>query len=407
MNITKNRWFIAIMATLVHLGLGTVYAWSFFQSKITDSFGWNNTQTALAFSISIFMLGITASWGGQKIDKFGPKKLAITGVILYALGYIISYFSLKYQLLFLLYLGFGIIGGIGLGLAYVTPVATVSKWFPDKQGVVTGMVVMGFGLGALLMSKFMAPLFMSLFKSSLSFTFLAIGVSFLILLPLFARFLSLPNETNDTKLYVKEDIKILTVLTSRCFILIWIVFMFNVVAGMIFISFQSQLLQDLLYYKNNTLSVELLAASGATLIGISALFNGVGRFFWGSVSDKVGRINTFRLLLAIELLIFILLIFIKSPIIFSIGVCIILLNYGGGFGVLPSLIKDYFGTALMPAVYGAALTAWSVGGIIGPQIIAFMTDRYSTSEAGIVTYKIAIAFILVGLILSLLIRKKL
>lgn len=394
------------MSTLVHLGLGTVYAWSFFQNGISESFGWSNSETAWAFSISIFMLGITASWGGQKLDKYGPKKLAITGVVLYALAYIISYFALKFQILILLYFGFGIVGGIGLGLAYVTPVATVSKWFPDKQGLVTGMVVMGFGLGALLMSKLMAPLFLSAFGNDLTKAFLAIGISFLVLLPIFAMFLSLPEEAKPKgSNEFTEKIKIFPIIKSRCFILIWLVFMFNVIAGMIFISFQSPLLQDLLYSKDGSLSTEVLAASGATLIGVSALFNGLGRFFWGSLSDKIGRINTFRSLLIIELAIFIMLIFVKSPIVFSIGVCVVLLNYGGGFGVLPSLIKDYFGTVLMPAVYGAALTAWSIGGIIGPQIIAYMKDNYAES-AGTQAYKIAIVFIGIGIILSFFIKKE-
>jgi OFA family oxalate/formate antiporter-like MFS transporter len=149
MQNSGKRWFIAIMATLVHLCLGTVYAWSFFQGKVTETFGWSNSQTAWTFSIAIFMLGITASWGGINLPKYGSRKLALIGSVLYSLGYIISYFALKNESLILLYFGYGIVGGIGLGLAYVTPVAVASKWFPDKQGLVTGMVVMGFGLGAL------------------------------------------------------------------------------------------------------------------------------------------------------------------------------------------------------------------------------------------------------------------
>lgn len=135
-NQNTNRWFIAVMATLTHLFLGTVYAWSFFQKPISETYQWTQSETAWAFSIAIFMLGITAAWCGGKIEKFGVKKLAVTGTVLYALGYIISYFALRYQLLFLLYFGFGIVGGIGLGMAYVTPVAAVSGWFPDKQGLV-------------------------------------------------------------------------------------------------------------------------------------------------------------------------------------------------------------------------------------------------------------------------------
>jgi OFA family oxalate/formate antiporter-like MFS transporter len=404
MQNSGKRWFIAVMATLVHLCLGTVYAWSFFQKTVSETFGWSNSETAWAFSLAIFMLGVTASWGGQNLQKFGPRKLALIGAFLYAFGYIISYFALQNESLWLLYFGYGIVGGIGLGLAYVTPVATVSKWFPDKQGLVTGMVVMGFGLGALLMSKLLAPIFLEYFEKDLAKTFLAIGITLLVLLPFFANFLNLPTEEKATEISA-EKLSATKEILSPNFIFIWLIFMFNVVAGMIFISFQSPLLQDLLKGENVNIDTATLEKSGATLIAISALFNGLGRFFWGSISDKLGRVTTFRLLLLIEMGVFASLIFIKSPILFSVGVCLILLNYGGGFGVLPSLIKDFFGTKLMPIVYGAALTAWGVGGILGPQITAYMKDHFA-ENAGLYAYKVALVLIALGIGLSFFVKNK-
>lgn len=404
MQNSGKRWLIAVMGTLVHLCLGTVYAWSFFQKTVSETFGWSNSETAWAFSLAIFMLGVTASWGGQNLQKFGPRKLALIGAFLYALGYIISYFALKNESLWLLYFGYGIVGGIGLGLAYVTPVATVSKWFPDKQGLVTGMVVMGFGLGALLMSKLLAPIFLEYFEKDLAKTFLAIGITLLVLLPFFASFLNLPTEEKSAEISA-EKLSATKEILSPNFIFIWIIFMFNVVAGMIFISFQSPLLQDLLKSENVNLDTATLEKSGATLIAISALFNGLGRFFWGSVSDKLGRVSTFRLLLLIEAAVFASLIFIKSPILFSVGVCLILLNYGGGFGVLPSLIKDFFGTKLMPIIYGAALTAWGIGGILGPQITAYMKDHFA-ENAGMYAYKVALVLIISGIVLSFFVKNK-
>lgn len=404
MQNSGKRWFIAVMATLVHLCLGTVYAWSFFQKTVSETFGWSNSETAWAFSLAIFMLGVTASWGGQNLQKFGPRKLALIGAFLYAFGYIISYFALQNESLWLLYFGYGIVGGIGLGLAYVTPVATVSKWFPDKQGLVTGMVVMGFGLGALLMSKLLAPIFLEYFEKDLAKTFLAIGITLLVLLPFFANFLNLPAEEKTTEIST-EKLSATKEILSPNFIFIWLIFMFNVVAGMIFISFQSPLLQDLLKAENVNIDTATLEKSGATLIAISALFNGLGRFFWGSISDKLGRVTTFRLLLLIEMGVFASLIFIKSPILFSVGVCLILLNYGGGFGVLPSLIKDFFGTKLMPIVYGAALTAWGIGGILGPQITAYMKDHFA-ENAGLYAYKVALILIALGIGLSFFVKNK-
>lgn len=402
MQNSGKRWFIAVMATLVHLCLGTVYAWSFFQKTVSETFGWSNSETAWAFSLAIFMLGVTASWGGQNLQKFGPRKLALIGAFLYAFGYIISYFALQNESLWLLYFGYGIVGGIGLGLAYVTPVATVSKWFPDKQGLVTGMVVMGFGLGALLMSKLLAPIFLEYFEKDLAKTFLAIGITLLVLLPFFANFLNLPTEEKSTEISA-EKLSATKEILSPNFIFVWLIFMFNVVAGMIFISFQSPLLQDLLKAENVNIDTATLEKSGATLIAISALFNGLGRFFWGSISDKLGRVTTFRLLLLIEMGVFASLIFIKSPILFSVGVCLILLNYGGGFGVLPSLIKDFFGTKLMPIVYGAALTAWGIGGILGPQITAYMKDHFA-ENAGMYAYKVALVLIISGIVLSFFVK---
>ena len=406
----EKKWLIAIMGTFTHLSLGTVYAWSFFQTPITELAGWSNTQVAWTFSLSIFMLGVMAAWGGTKIDKYGPRKLAITGGIMYALGYIISAFALSSGNLWLLYLAFGILGGSGLGLAYVTPVATVSKWFTEKQGFATGMVVMGFGLGALVMSKILAPLFLQLSNQDLSKTFLYIGFTLIVVLPISASFLQLPpgkkKESNSGESIVSENSSPFKFIFSKSFIIIWLIFMINVVAGMIFISFQSPLLQDILKLSmpgstnfGDVSVINTLNAAGATLIAVSSVFNGLGRFFWGAISDKIGRISTFRILLALQALIFIALIFVSSPVWFFVFVCIVLLCYGGGFGVIPSLINDRYGTKLMPALYGAALTAWGVGGIIGPQIVAFMKDNFPTN-AGLYAFVIGSVLLVAGLGLS-------
>lgn len=407
-----RKWLIAIMGTLTHLSLGTVYAWSFFQTPITELVGWSNTQVAWAFSLSIFMLGVMAAWGGTKIDKYGPRRLAMIGGVMYALGYIVSAYALSSGTLWLLYVAFGVVGGSGLGLAYVTPVATVSKWFTEKQGLATGMVVMGFGLGALVMSKLLAPLFLELSSHNLSKTFLYIGFTLIILLPLAASFLQLPpSEKKELKTESTPSISPYKFIFSKSFITLWFIFMINIVAGMIFISFQSPLLQDLLKLKMPVSTnfsdpgvVDTLSAAGATLIAISSIFNGLGRFFWGGVSDRIGRITTFRILLALQALIFVALIFVSQPVLFFVFVCIVMLSYGGGFGVIPSLINDSYGAKLMPSLYGAVLTAWGVGGIIGPQIVAFMKDNYP-ENAGFYAFVIGSVLLLIGLGLSYLYKE--
>ena len=401
-----KKWFIAFAGVLVHLFLGTVYAWSYFQSPIVEYTGWSHTQTTWAFSLSIFMLGISAAWGGINLPKYGPRKLAIIGGFLYALGYLISGVALHYQSLALLYLGFGFIGGTGLGLAYVTPVATVSTWFTKHQGLATGMVIMGFGFGALVMSKILAPFFMSISHSDLSKTFMYIGALLLLLLPSFAWFLkpyaseNSVEKTNNTSNPIKH-------IFAKPFMMLWCIFLINITAGMVFIAFQSPLLQDLLLKRlpstdlsPSELSISL-AASGATLIAVSSIFNGAGRFTWATLSDKIGRIITFRILLLTQTLVFVALIFVQNPIVFSILVCIILLCYGGGFGLMPSLIKDTYGTKLMAAMYGSILTAWSIGGILGPQLVAYMKDNHA-ENAGFLVYLLSGGMLLVGFGLSFL-----
>ena len=398
---TTNRWLIAIAATLTHLLLGTVYAWSFFQSPISENYGWSQSETAWTFSVAILMLGITAAWCGSNIEKFGVKKLAVIGTILYALGYIISFFALKYHSLPLLYFGFGIVGGIGLGMAYVTPVATVSGWFPDKQGLVTGMVVMGFGLGAFVMSKILAPFFLDIFSGNLQHVFLSVGIILLVAHPLLALFLeSKPNIEGKN---INEKISVKDHILSSSYIFIWLIFTFNIIAGMIFIAFQSPLLQDLL--KNEGVSGSAtLAEKGATLIGVSAIFNGVGRFLWGSVSDKTGRITAFRMLLALEIILFLILIFTKNSMVFSAGVCLVLLCYGGGFGILPALIKEKYGTKLMASMYGITLTGWGIGGVFGPQITAVFKDYYP-DNASTFSFLMGLILLITALFLSFFVKK--
>ena len=180
----SGRWLIAIMGAVLMLCLGTVYAWSFFQDLLVrqyhDLYGWSNSQVAWVFSLAIFFLGVTAAWGGTQLPKTGPRRMAMLGGLLFAAGYLIAGLALQIRSLPLLYIGYGALGGIGLGLGYVTPVAAVSKWFPDKKGLATEMVIMGFSLGALLMGKVLAPKFLE-WTGSLVSTFLLLGAVFFVL----------------------------------------------------------------------------------------------------------------------------------------------------------------------------------------------------------------------------------
>ena len=418
-NKNSSRWFIAIMGTLLQVVLGTVYAWSFFQKPIMLEYGWTNVETMWIFSIAILFLGLSAAVGGMILPKFGPRKLATTGAILYSFGYLISVYSMSIGSLTLFYFGFGVVGGIGLGLGYVTPVATVSKWFPDKKGLVTGMVVMGFGLGALIMSKVIAPIFIKLAEGNMVFVFLYISVVlFAIGIPAALSMKNPPKgfvpkafivlENSNFNHDAKNELTLKQSLISTQFIGMWLVFFLNIAAGIMFISMQSPMIQDLLVQKNPTMSTENQAVAGGTLIAISSLFNGLGRFLWGGLSDRLGRIQVFRLILGSQIIVFILLMFTTDTYLFGALVCYILLCYGGGFGAMPSYILDLFHEKFMPVMYGVILTAWSIGGIFGPQVAAFIRDFYARSPKliGPTTYLTGIILLSIGFLITLFLSNK-
>ncbi len=409
---TPSRWLIAIMGTMLQVCLGTVYAWSFFQKPLAGAYGWTNAEAAWAFSLAICFLGFAAAWGGVYLPKFGPRRLALAGGALYASGNMLAGLALHMKSLPMLYLGFGVVGGIGLGLAYVTPVATAAKWFPDRKGLVTGMVVMGFGLGALFMSKLIAPCLMSATGGDLVMVFFAIGaLMFALALPA-ACFMrnppagylpagwtpaqsGAPDEAQGPGLAASDCL-----LSSR-FAMMWLLFFFNITAGIMFIGFQSPMLQDLLKPMHPDWSAAALAAAGATLIAVSSIFNGLGRLFWGGVSDRIGRIQSFRWILASQALAFVVLMNIGDPLLFSVLVCYVLLCYGGGFGAMPSFVLEVYGARLMPVVYGSILTAWSMGGIAGPQIVAFVKDKVPAGRQGACIFGVASALLALGFLISL------
>jgi len=417
--LTSNRWFIASMGTLLQVVLGTVYAWSFFQNPIITEHGWSNVETMWIFSSAILFLGLSAAIGGMMLPKFGPRRLASLGALLYSIGYLVGAYAMHLNSLPLFYLGFGMIGGIGLGLGYVTPVTTASKWFPDKKGFITGMVVMGFGLGALVMSKFIAPLLMHFTDGNMvevffyiAIVFMAIGVPAGLLLKNppqgFVPKGFIPPQESITTQNFGSSLTVKESLLSTKFLGMWFIFFLNISAGIMFIGLQSPMIQDLFRIHDASMSTESLAMVGATLIAVSSLFNGVGRFFWGAISDKIGRIQVFRLILGSQIVVFILMMFTENPWIFGLLVCYVLLCYGGGFGAMPSYVLDVFHTQLMPVVYGTILTAWSIGGIVGPQVAAFIRDYYADTPEiiGPRTYLVGAVLLGIGLMVSLSLSNK-
>lgn len=417
----QNRWLVAVNSTLLMVCLGTVYAWSFFQKPLVETYGWSNSQVAWAFSLAICFLGLAAAAGGLLLPRVGPTRLALLGGVLFGSAYLLTALALWLRSLPLLYLGYGVVGGVGLGLGYVTPVATVAKWFPDRKGFATGMVVMGFGFGALLMSKAIAPLLLAHLGGELVSVFAAMGLLFLLIaIPVAAAVRNpppgwLPGSTPpapESKPATAESggADLRAAILSREFTYLWLIFFCNIVAGIAIIGFQSPLFQDICSKADPALRRDTLAGYGASLIAISSLFNGAGRFFWGGLSDRIGRRETFSLLLGSQCLAFLLLMYTSAPWLFALLICYILLCYGGGFGTMPSFVLDRFGARLMPAVYGAILTAWSAAGIVGPQLVALFKDRYPAQlypgQAPNYSFAMGCGFLLIGLIFSFLLSPR-
>jgi OFA family oxalate/formate antiporter-like MFS transporter len=410
------------VGTVLELCLGTTYAWSYFQNPLKEAFGWSHSTTAWAFCLAICCLGLSAAWAGTKLSDWGPSRLAMAGGALFGAGYLCGALALAAGSAPLFFLGYGVVGGCGLGLAYVTPVATVARWFPDRKGLATGMVVMGFGLGALIMSKLLAPSVMHLLteralarsgsttlsaaslQGVLAELFAILGVGFcLATVPLGWLLENPPTAPEDrgtaandraSPPFPRRQIQ------SWPFLLLWTMFFCNITAGIGIIGFQSPLFQDLCRRTNPSLASATLAEWGATLIGVTSLFNGVGRLFWGGLSDRMGRLRAFSCMLGTQCLVFLCLPRIAHPWLFGAGLSYVLLCYGGGFGTMPSLVLDLWGARLMPALYGAILTAWSLAGVVGPQMVAGLKDHFP-DRAGELSFQAGAALVALGLVLSL------
>ena len=409
--IAIPRTITVLLCTGLQLCFGTVYAWSFFQIMLVRQLGWTYTDTAIAFGLAIFSLGIAAAWAGGALPRLGPRKLALAGSVMFSVGYLVAAFALEHNNLLLFYLGYGVIGGAGIGFGYVTPVATVAKWFPDKKGLATGIVVMGFGVGAFLLSKLLAPFLVVHTEEDLPLIFMWLGIIFAAILIPFSLLISDPprgfappagaSAPSLDPVGADQPYFVSRCLRSREFVMMWLIFFFNISAGISVISFQSPLLQDVWGLADPSLDPEILAEYGATLIAISSLCNGVGRLFWGLLSDHIGRVTVFRILLASQMVVFGILMTERDPWIFSALICYIMLCFGGGFATMPSFILDVFGSKKMSAIYGAVLTAWAAAGIFGPLYVGYYKDVYP-DRAVIYCFLIGMLILGLGLIFSFL-----
>jgi MFS transporter, OFA family, oxalate/formate antiporter len=360
-----NRWVLAITALLMQLALGSVYAWSVFLKPVIALYHVSRLQANLTFSIVLLALGVTAGFGGYLNNRFGPRVIATVGGVLYGLGVLLAAFAAPN--IFILYLTFGIIGGIGIGLGYIVAIAMLIKWFPDRRGFITGLAVAGFGAGALITSPVAAALITSV---GLGSTFLYLGIAYLVVIVIVAQFFRMAPEgyapagwTPSALQHIghsKREYTLSEALRLPRWYVLWLILALNVTAGAALISVASPLAQKF---------TGIGVVTAALLPSVIGIFNGAGRLFWGWLSDGIGRPFTFLSMFIIQAIVFAILPSISSFAVLLIPAAIIALCYGGGFGTMPAFAADFFGTKNAGTIYGAMLTAWSAGGIVGPILI--------------------------------------
>jgi len=363
-----NRWGIALAAVLMQICLGAVYGWSVFKKPLMGAEHWTETSVQLNFTLAIVFLGVGTIIGGLWQDKVGPRKVAATAGIVYGIGYMLSGFAASQHSLDLLYIGYGVLTGIGMGMGYICPVATLVKWFPDMRGLMTGVAVCGYGFGAAIMSPVAA---WEIIKYGIPATFWTLGIVYLIVVFMAAQFYANPPQgwrpagweprTAVAKAAGTYDFTVGEALSTWQFYLLFMLLFLNVSAGIMIISQASPMAQEMV-------GMSVLQAAG--MVGLISLCNGLGRVFWAFVSDHIGRARVYFLLFLIQVVIFFLLPRIHDLTMFSLFFAVIGLCYGGGFGTMPSFTADFFGAKSMGGIYGIILLAWGLAAIPSPIMIA-------------------------------------
>ncbi len=369
-NFMSKRWIIAAAGVVIQLLLGTVYAWSVFVKPIMAATGWEKTAVATTFMIIIGMIGLSAAFGGMLVDKKGPRFAATLGVILYGIGTMLAFVAIKTGNIWILYLGYGVIGGAGNGLAYVVPIATLIRWFPDRRGLITGLAVMGFGLGAFFVGKIVPGLINSM---GVATAFLALGVVYLVGNALAATQLYNPPAgwlpdgfTPSAKTVSAADsFSWAEAKKTPQWYMIWGMLFLNVSAGMGLLSKLSPMAQEVISAAKGITDPAQLAVLGGGVLATASIFNGLGRLFWASVSDKIGRKNVFLTMFATQAALYFYLPQVTDVTIFTVIACYLLACLGGGFAVMPAFAADSFGPTYIGKVYGFVLTAWGAAGVAG------------------------------------------
>ena len=432
-----NRWLIPPAALAVHLSIGQVYATSVYKASLVERFDASLTSVGVIFSLAIVMLGLSAAVFGTWVDTGGPRRAMVAAAGFWAGGFMVGALGIATSQLWLVYLGYGVIGGIGLGIGYISPVSTLIKWFPDRPGLATGMAIMGFGGGAMVG----APLAAALMGHFASPTGVGVWQSFLVMAAIYFVFMiggalsyrvpptgwkpegwTAPAKKAANAMITHRHVHVNVAWKTPQFRLVWLVLCLNVSAGIGILGMASPLLQEV--FGGKLIGVDLpfgqldagqlasIAAIAAGFTGLLSLFNIGGRFFWASFSDYLGRKNTYFVFFALGFALYALipnLGHLGNVALFVAAFCIILSMYGGGFATVPAYLADLFGTQMVGAIHGRLLTAWAAAGVLGPVLVNYLREYQLSigverAAAYDITLYILAGLLVLGFICNLLVR---
>lgn len=398
-----SRWLIPPAALAVHLCIGQVYATSVYKTALVEHFDTSLTAVGIIFSIAIVMLGLSAAVFGTWVDRNGPRAAMFTSACLWSLGFVVGAVGIGTGQLWLVYLGYGVIGGIGLGIGYISPVSTLIKWFPDRPGLATGLAIMGFGGGAMIASPLSARL-MALYDDSgydasdptsvpdghaVMLLFLTLAVVYFVVMMFGVAMVRVPRDgwrpdgwdpadVREKRLVTTADVSAANAVRTPQFWLLWVVLFCNVTAGIGILEQAAPMIQD--FFRGADGSSAVTAAAAAGFVGLLSIANMSGRFVWSSTSDLIGRKPIYLLYLGVGMALYLLLATLghSSVVLFVLFAAVIISFYGGGFSTVPAYLRDLFGTFQVGAIHGRLLTAWSAAGVAGPLIVNRFLDAQGT-----------------------------
>jgi MFS family permease len=421
-----NRWLVPPAALSIHLAIGQAYAFSVFNLPMTKLIGitqstaddWKLTTLGWIFSIAIVFLGLSAAFLGAWLEKAGPRKAMFLSAVCFSSGFLVGAIGVELHQIWIVYLGYGVLGGTGLGIGYISPVKTLITWFPDRPGMATGLAIMGFGGGAMIG----APLAVSLmdhFRSSTSIgvseTFVAMGIIYFVFMMFGVFTVRIPRKdwkpngyipsTEIKKLVTTSNVSASNAIKTPQFWLIWAVLFLNVTAGIAVLSQASAMIQEMFQGR-------ITAAAAGGFVGLLSIFNMGGRFVWSSTSDYIGRKSTYMIYFLLGAVLYSLIPTtdrMGSVALFVAGYAIILSMYGGGFATVPAYLRDLFGTQQVGAIHGRLLTAWSAAGVAGPTLINYIRQYQvgrgvPNAEAYSATMYLMAGLLVIGFFCNLAVR---